>query len=186
MEEYLDEMSADMDRTIEALGGELSKVRTGRASPKLVQDLQVNVSSYGAVMPLNQLATIQAPDARLLVVSPWDKSTLGDVEKAIIAANLGLTPQNDGQIIRLPVPPLTAERRTELVRVVRHIGEEHKVRVRHVRREYNDLFKGAQRDGDISEDDARRYTARVQEATDAAVKRVDEAISEKEAEVQEV
>jgi ribosome recycling factor len=186
MDDYLEAMREDMAKAIEALGTSLTTVRTGRATPKLVDGVQVQVQSYGATMPLNQLATVQAPDARLLVVTPWDKSTLSDIERGIMAAGLGLNPNSDGQVIRIPVPPLTAERRADLVKQVRKYGEDAKVRVRHVRREYNDTFKDAEKDGDISEDDLRRYLGQVQEATDAHVQKVDAMVEAKEAEVQEV
>ncbi|TNE84375.1 MAG: ribosome recycling factor [Deltaproteobacteria bacterium] len=186
MDEYLEAMSDDMGKAIEALQAGLAKIRTGRASPALVESVLVHVATYGTQMPLNQLATIQAPDARLLVITPWDKTTISDIERGIIAAGLGLNPSSDGQIVRLPVPALTAERRQDLVKQVRRVGEETKVRLRHVRREYNDIFKAAEKDGDISEDDTRRLLAKVQEATDAGVVRVDEEVAKKEAEVQEV
>jgi len=186
MEEYLDAMADDMKKALDALDRELAKVRTGRATPKLVDGVQVLVQSYGATMPINQLATITAPDARLLVVTPWDKSTIPDIERGIVAAGLGLNPSNDGQIIRIPVPPLTQERRQELVRLVRKLGEDCRIALRHVRREYNDTFKQAEKEGEISEDDARRLLQQVQDATDAAVKKVDEKVAAKEAEVEEV
>jgi len=186
MDEYLQSLDDDMGKAIESLTQSLSTVRTGRATPKLVDGVQVQVQSYGAVMPLNQLATVQAPDARLLVITPWDKSTLADIERGIVAAGLGLNPSSDGQVIRVPVPPLTAERRQDLVKQVRKFGEEAKVRIRHVRREYNDLFRDAEKESDISEDQLHRYLARVQERTDANVVRVDELMAAKEAEVLEV
>ena len=186
MDEYLEAMDEDMGKAIEALQAGLAKIRTGRASPALVEGVGIHVSSYDMQMPLNQLATIQAPDARMLVITPWDKSTISDIERGIIAAGLGLNPSNDGQIVRLPVPPLTAERRQDLVKQVRRVGEDAKVRLRHVRREYNDIFKAAEKDGDVSEDESRKLMARVQEATDANVSKVDAEVSKKEAEVQEV
>ncbi|MBN2798747.1 MAG: ribosome recycling factor [Deltaproteobacteria bacterium] len=186
MEEYLESMLEDMTKAIASLERDLSTVRTGRASPKLVETLQVMIQSYGAAMPLNQLATIQAPDARMLVVNPWDKSTLNDIERAIVQASLGITPSNDGQIIRLPIPALTADRRRDLVKQVRQMGEEGKVRVRHVRREYNELFKNGQKDGDISEDESRRLVDKVQVSTDDYVALIEKMVSAKEAEVQEV
>ncbi|TVQ90547.1 MAG: ribosome recycling factor [Deltaproteobacteria bacterium] len=186
MEEYLESLAEDMAKALESLSQSLATVRTGRATPKLVDGVQVQVQSYGAVMPLNQLATVQAPDARLLVITPWDKSTLSDVERGIVAAGLGLNPSSDGQVIRVPVPPLTAERRQDLVKQVRKFGEEAKIRVRHVRREYNDIFKSAEDDGDISEDQLHRYLTKVQEQTDQNVARVDELVGAKEAEVLEV
>ncbi|MCO4744611.1 MAG: ribosome recycling factor [Proteobacteria bacterium] len=186
MDEYLEAMAEDMTKAHEALIAALAKIRTGRASPALVQGVMVHVASYGTAMPLNQLATVQAADARLLVITPWDKTTLTDIERGIIAADLGLNPSSDGQIVRLPVPALTAERRQDLVRQVRRSGEEMKVRLRHVRREYNDIFKDAQKDGDISEDEERRLLGKVQVATDAAISKVEVALGEKEAEVLEV
>ncbi|MCA9570748.1 MAG: ribosome recycling factor [Myxococcales bacterium] len=186
MDEYLEAMEDDLKGAMDALGRDLLKVRTGRASPKLVEDLVVAVASYGANMPLNQLATVQAPDARLLVITPWDKSTISDIEKSIIAAGLGLNPSSDGQVVRIPVPALTKERRQELVKMCRSMGEDIKVRVRHVRREYNDTFKGAEKDGDISEDDMRRLLKSVQELTDKYIAAVDARVSAKEAEVLEV
>jgi ribosome recycling factor len=186
MEEYLEALADDMAKAQDSLKKELGKIRTGRATPALVDGVQVNVQSYGAVMPINQLATIQAPDARLLVITPWDKGTMADIEKAIQAAGLGLNPSNDGKLIRVPVPALTAERRQDLVKQVRRIGEEIKVRIRGVRREYNDTFKDAERDGDISQDELDRFLERIQKATDDNVAAVDKAIGAKEAEVLEV
>ncbi len=186
MDEYLEAMGSDMEQALEALGRELSKVRTGRATPKLVDGVVVAVQSYGATMPLNQLATVQAPDARLLTISPWDKSTIGDIEKAILAAGLGLNPSSDGQIIRVPVPPLTQDRRKDLVKMAKKAGEDAKIRLRHIRREYNEMFKAGEKDGDISEDDCRRLLEKVQESTDGYVARVDTMVEKKEAEVLEV
>ena len=186
MEEYLEAMAEDMQSALEALDRDLLKVRTGRATPKLVENVQVLVQSYGASMPLNQLATINAPDARLLVITPWDKSTIPDIERGIVQAGLGLNPSSDGQVVRLPVPALTAERRQELVRQVRKIGEDTKVRVRHVRREYNEIFKQAEKDGELPEDDCRKMLDKVQTSTDAHVAKVEALLVAKEAEVSEV
>jgi len=186
MEEYLEALADDMAKAQDSLKKELAKIRTGRATPALVDGVQVNVPSYGAVMPINQLATIQAPDARLLVITPWDKGTMGDIERAVQAAGLGLNPSNDGKIIRVPVPALTAERRQDLVKQVRRIGEEIKVRIRGIRRDYNDTFKDAEKDGDISQDDLDRFLERIQKSTDDNVSQVDKAIAAKEAEVTEV
>jgi ribosome recycling factor len=186
MDEYLEAMDEDMTKAQDAMKRDLASVRTGRATPQLVDKVQVNVVSYGTTMPLNQLATIQAPDPRQLVITPWDKTTFVDIERAIVTADLGLNPSNDGKIIRVPVPALTAERRQDLVKQVKRIGEETKVRIRQVRKEYNDTFKEAEKDGEISEDELHRLLARVQEATDAEVKKVDEVVEAKESEVQEV
>jgi ribosome recycling factor len=186
MEEYLDAMNEDMQKAIDGLKRDLQKVRTGRASPQLVDGLQVPVASYGATMPLNQLATVNAPDARLLVVTPWDKGTIADIERAVLSAGLGLNPSNDGKIIRLPIPPLTQDRRVALTKVVRENGEAARVRVRGVRREYNEIFKQAEKDGDVTEDAATKLLEKVQAATDAAVAKVDELVAAKEKEVLEV
>lgn len=186
MDEYLEALEGDMSGALEALKKDLGKVRTGRATPKLLEGVVVTVQSYGTTMPINQLATITAPDARLLVVAPWDKGTLADVERAIMAAGLGLNPSNDGQIVRVPVPPLTQDRRRDLVKIVKKEGEEAKVRLRNIRREYNDIFKNGEKDGDISEDDCRRLLQKVQDLTDAYVKQVDELVGKKEEEVLEV
>lgn len=186
MDEYLETMDEDMKGALESLARELSKIRTGRATPKLLEGVQVLVQTYGTSMPLNQLATVQAPDARLLVVQPWDKSTIADIEKGIVAAGLGLNPSNDGQVVRVPVPALTQERRQDLVKQVKKAGEDAKVRVRHVRREYNELVKSTEKDGDISEDDSRRYQATIQTTTDRTVAEVDALIAKKEEEVLEV
>ncbi|MEQ1564453.1 MAG: ribosome recycling factor [Myxococcota bacterium] len=186
MDEYLDAMNGDMDGAIDGLKKELGKVRTGRATPKLVDGVMVTVQSYGSTMPINQLATIQAPDARLLTVSPWDKSTIADIERGILAAGLGLNPSNDGQIIRVPVPALTQDRRKDLVKLARKAGEDAKIRLRHIRREYNDIFKNGEKDGDISEDDCRRLLEKVQTSTDEYVKVVDDLVQKKEDEVLEV
>jgi ribosome recycling factor len=186
MDDYLEALADEMKSALEGLSRDLGKVRTGRATPKLLDGVQVTVHSYGATMPIHQLATIQAPDARLLTVGPWDKTTIGDIEKAIIASGLGLNPSNDGQIIRVPVPPLTKERRQDLVKQVKKAGEDSKIRIRGVRREYNDIFKDGEKGGDISEDDLHRLLDRVQAITDDSTKRVDQLVEAKEAEVLEV
>ena len=186
MEEYLDAMMDDMKAALAALEGHLKTVRTGRATPQLLENVQVTVASYGATMPINQLATISAPDARMLMVSPWDKTTIPDIEKGILAAGLGLNPANDGQIIRVPIPALTGERRRDLGKLVRKYGEDGKVRVRAVRKEYNDLFKGMESDKDISEDDLGRVLKKVQDATNGTVKSIDVMVDAKEREIQDV
>ena len=186
MDEYLESLFEDMQSALDALSRELAKVRTGRATPKLIDGVQVTVQSYGTSMPLNQLATVQAPDARLLTVTPWDKTTIADIQKGIVQAALGLNPSTDGQVIRIPVPALTKERRQDLVRMVRKTGEDAKVRVRHVRREYNEIFKSSEKDGDISEDECRRLLGQVQDETDRRIKKIDDMLSAKEAEVVEV
>jgi ribosome recycling factor len=183
VDEYLEAMGDDMSSAIAALEKELITVRTGRASPQLLENVRVDVAAYGGIMPLNQLASIAAPDARLLVVTPWDKSVLVDIEKAIASSGLGLNPGSDGQIIRVPIPALTGERRQELTKVVRRHGEESKIRVRNARREYNDMFKGMESDKDITKDELERLLKRVQTATDSNVEKVDVIVSSKEKEL---
>ncbi len=186
MDEFLSAAEDDMKAACDHLAKELQKVRTGRASPKLVENVMIEVASYGATMPVNQLATIQVADARLLTLSPWDKSTIQDIERGILSAGLGLNPSSDGQVVRVPVPPLTAERRRDLVKQVKTLGEDTKVRVRHIRREYNETFKEAEANADISQDQLDRYLEKVQELTDAHVARVDKLCDAKEQEVLEV
>ncbi len=183
--EYLNELDKDMKAAVEAVRQLLATVRTGRASPQLIENVQVHVTSYGTTMPLKQLATITAPDARLLVVSPWDKSTVADVEKAIRSADLGLNPNSDGQVVRVPIPPLTGERRQELVKLVRKYAEEGRIRVRRVRREYRELFSQLEADKEISQDELSRLLDKVQKATDAAISKVDEICAAKEKEILE-
>lgn len=186
MDEYIQAAEDDMKAAMEQLGRELGKVRTGRASPKMLDTVQVEVKSYGAVMPITQLATIQAPDARLITVTPWDKTTIKDIERAIVEEGLGLNPANDGQIIRVPVPPLTADRRKALSKTVQQTGEETKVRVRAVRREYNEILKQMEKDKEISEDDLERGLKRIQDLTDRYVAQVDKVAAAKEVEINEV
>jgi ribosome recycling factor len=183
--EYLDAMGDEMASALSALDRELTTVRTGRATPQLLDNVQVEVAAYGAIMPLNQLATVSAPDARMLVVTPWDKSTLGDIERGITVAGLGLNPSSDGQIVRLPIPPLTGERRKDLTKVVKKYGEDARVRIRSVRKEYNDLFKGMESEKEVSKDDLERLLKTVQEATDSNVTKVAEIVSQKESEILE-
>ncbi len=186
MEEYLDSLKDDMDKSVESFKRDLATVRTGRASPQLLDTVTVLVPSYGATMPLNQLATVTAPDPRLLVVNPWDKSTLGDIEKAITAAGLGLNPNNDGTIIRVPIPALTGERRKEMVKQVGRMTEDARIRVRRVRKEYNDLFKELEGDKEITEDDLRRALDLVQKSTDKHVSKVEQIAEGKQKEIMEV
>jgi ribosome recycling factor len=173
-------MEATLDATAEKLGG----VRTGTANTSLLTTLTVD--AYGTQMKLQEVATVSAPEPRLLVVSPYDKNTLGAIDKAIQAANLGLNPQSDGNILRVPIPALTEERRKEIVKAVGNIVEEGKVALRNVRRDANDQIKKAQKDGDISEDDAKRAQDEIQKLTDDCVEKLDEMGEAKEAEVMAV
>lgn len=186
MEEYLESLEDDFVKIKNAFSMALQTVRTGRASPQLIEGVSVMVASYGSKMPLRQLATITAPDARLLTVSPWDKGTMGDIERAIRTADLGLNPNNDGQVIRVPIPPLTTERRQALVRKVRKITEDYRIRARATRKEYNDIFKELESEKEISEDESRRMQTKVQESTNKCIAGLESAAKKKEQEVLEV
>ncbi len=180
----LDEAKGDMDRAVRSLGAELQKVRTGRANPALLEGVQVDY--YGTPTPLNQLATLSAPDPRLIVVSPFDKGSLGDVERAIQAADLGLTPSNDGKVIRLPIPPLTEERRKELVKQIKKTAEEHKIGVREARRSAVSMLKDLEGEGSVPADDRRRAEKTVQDLTDQFIGKIDTMTQEKEEEILQV
>lgn len=178
-----DDARDGMARAIEALKNEYRKIRTGRASVALFEGIRVNY--YGTASPLNQIASLSIPESRLVVIQPWDQSVIGEIEKEILKSELGLTPVNDGKIIRVPIPPLTEERRKELVKLVRKTAEEHKVSIRNIRRDTNDLLKGLKKDGDISEDDLFRAQERVQNITDDQIKLIDKTCEEKEKEILE-
>lgn len=173
-----------MDKAIAALKKELATLRAGRATPSLLDKVQVEY--YGALTPLNQLANISTPDARTLMIQPWDKSSLGAIEKAIQKSELGLTPNNDGNLIRISIPALTEERRQELVKLVKKNGEETKVAVRNVRRDANDDLKKLEKNGEISEDESRRHQDDVQKTTDRFIAEVDKILGAKEKEILEV
>jgi len=185
-DEYLDAMTEDFKKALAAFEKDLGSVRTGQASPQILDSVQVHVTSYDSKMLLKQLAKISAPDARMLTVNPWDKGTIKDIEKAILSSGLGLNPSSDGQLIRLPIPPLTGERRQQLVRLVRKMAESSRVRIRQIRREYNDIFKEMESDKDISQDELKRLLEVVQSGTNGAVKTLDGIAAAKEQEVLEV
>jgi ribosome recycling factor len=185
-DEYLSAMRDDFKKVTDDFKRDLATIRTGRATPQLLDAVQVQVQSYGATMPLNQLASISAPDARLLVVNPWDKGTLADIEKAIQSSGLGFNPMSDGQIIRVPIPALTGERRQEMVKSVKKLLEDHRVAARHVRREYNELFKDLKNSRDITEDELKTNLELVQKATDDSIAALEKIGAEKEKEVLEV
>ncbi len=172
-----------MGKTVEALKRELQRIRTGRASLLVLDGIKVDY--YGTPTPLNQMATLAIPESRQITIQPWDASVIKDIEKAILKSDLGLTPSNDGKILRISIPPLTEERRKELVKVIHKICEDHKVTARNLRRDSNDLLKGLKKDGDISEDEAFRSQDEVQKITDEHIKRIDECYSEKEKEILE-
>ncbi|HEX6374079.1 MAG TPA: ribosome recycling factor [Longimicrobium sp.] len=173
-----------MDGAIEALRREFAGVRTGKASPALLDSIRVE--AYGSMVPLNQVGTVGAPEARMLTVQPWDKGLMKATEKALRESDLGLNPSNDGQIIRIPIPPLTEERRKEYVKLLHKLTEEARVAVRNVRREANDEVKHRQKDEGLSEDDVRREQADVQKLTDQYIAKIEELMKHKEAEIMEV
>lgn len=173
-----------MDKAISALKKELSSLRAGRATPALLDRVQVEY--YGSMTPVNQLGNINTPDARTLMIQPWDKSSLGAIEKAIMKSDLGLTPANDGNIIRITIPPLTEERRAELVKMTKKSGEEAKVAVRNIRRDANDDIKKLEKAATISEDESRRHQDDIQKVTDRFIAEVDKVLVAKEAEIMEV
>jgi ribosome recycling factor len=180
----LSDLKRRMQGALQVLRQELGGLRTGRASPSLVEPIQVD--AYGTHMPLNQLATISVPEPRLLTVQVWDKSMVHAVEKAIIASNLGLTPNTEGQVIRLRIPELNEERRKDLVKVAHKYAETARVAVRHVRRDGLDVLKKLEKDGNMSEDDQKRHSDEVQKATDQAIAEVDQALAHKEKEIMTV
>ena len=173
-----------MDRAVQALREEFSGLRTGRANAGLLEPVQVE--AYGSMSPLHSVAAISVPEPRMISVSVWDKSMVTPVEKAIRAAGLGLNPIVDGQTLRIPVPPLTEERRKELAKLAGKYAEQQKIAVRNVRRDANDDLKKAEKAGDISQDDQKKMEAEVQKDTDAAIKRIDETLKTKEAEIMQV
>ncbi|EGL14667.1 MULTISPECIES: ribosome recycling factor [Paenibacillus] len=172
-----------MSKAIDALKRDLATLRAGRANPALLDKIQVEY--YGAMTPVNQLANISTPDSRTLIIQPWDKSSMGAIEKAILKSELGLTPANDGTVIRLVIPPLTEERRSELVKLTRKYGEEAKVAIRNIRRDANDDIKKQEKNG-ISEDESRRHQDDIQKFTDKFTAEVEKVLTGKEKEIMEV
>jgi len=183
IESIYQETRESMDKSIDSLKNEFKRVRTGRASPSLLDGIRVEY--YGTMTPLNQMASLSAPESRLITIQPWDVSVIKDIEKAILKFNLGLTPSNDGKLIRISIPPLTEEGRKQLVKVLYKKSEEHRVAVRNIRRDSNDLLKGLKKDGEISEDDAFRSQDQVQKITDKYIKLIDDICKEKEKEILE-
>ncbi|MGI6637961.1 MAG: ribosome recycling factor [Desulfobulbus sp.] len=178
------DVNEKMEASVEALKRELMKIRTGRASLALLDGIKVN--AYGSQMPIEQVGTMTIPENNMIAIKPWDPQVLSMIEKAILASDLGLTPANDGNVIRLTIPPLTGERRAELVRQVKKIGEEYKVAVRNVRRDSNDALKKLKKDKEISEDDMFRLQDETQKVTDSFITMIDSIVEGKEKEVMEV
>jgi len=184
MEALVKDTSARMERSIEAFRKELGKVRTGRASFSLLDGVKVDY--YGTPTPLQQVGTLSVPESRLITVTPWDTKMIGPIEKAIQGSGLGLNPSSDGKMVRIPIPPLTEERRRELAKMVRKMGEDARVAVRNVRREAIEKLKDREKRKEISEDVVKRGQERVQKETDAHVKKIDEILKSKEQEILEV
>ncbi|HEX9206227.1 MAG TPA: ribosome recycling factor [Candidatus Deferrimicrobiaceae bacterium] len=184
MEAMVKETAARMERSIEAFRKELGKVRTGRASFSLLDGVKVDY--YGTPTPLQQVGTLSVPESRLITITPWDAKMIGPIEKAIQGSGLGLNPASDGKVVRIPIPPLTEERRKELAKVVRKMAEDARVSVRNVRREAIEKLKDREKKKEISEDDVKRGQDRIQKETDACVKKIDDILKAKEQEILEV
>ena len=172
-----------MEKTVQALEKSFTKIRTGRATPALLDGLSADY--YGSPTPLTQMASITAPEPRLLMIQPWDAQAMGEIEKAILKSELGLTPQNDGKVIRITIPTLTQERRKELSKLVKKNAEEAKVAVRNIRRDANEMLKELKKDKEISEDDQKKAEEQVQKITDEFIKQVDASATVKEKEIME-
>ena len=181
--QVFDELRKGMDKSLESLKKEFAKVRTGRASPSLLDGIRVDY--YGTPTPLNHVATISVPESRLIVIQPWDSKLIGEIEKAIKKSELGLNPINDGKLIRINIPPLTEERRKELVKIVKKMAEECKVSLRNHRRNANERLKEMKKNKEISEDDLFRFQEQVQKITDEYVKKCDEILEVKQKEIME-
>lgn len=184
IDEIIDDANVRMGKSIDSLHTEFAKIRTGRAHPSLLDQIQVDY--YGANTPINQVANVSVEDSRTLVVTPWEKDMVAKVEKAIMASDLGLNPATAGTVIRIPMPPLTEERRRDLVKVVKHEAEQARVAIRNIRRDANTDFKDLLKEKEISEDEERKAEERIQKLTDTFVGKIDKVLAEKEAELMEV
>jgi len=183
LDEIYEDLKDRMQKTLTALDRDLKRVRTGRASASLLDGIRVDY--YGTPTPLNQVASVSVPEARLLLIQPWDPQVVGPIEKAILKSELGLNPMSDGKVIRIAIPPLSQERRRELVKVVKKMAEENKVALRNIRRDANELLKDFKKDKEISEDDFFRAQEEVQKITDDFIKNIDETVGVKEKEILE-
>jgi len=182
--EILADVRGKMNKTMEHIQREFSSIRTGRASTALLDGIHVDY--YGSSVSLNQIANVSVPDAKLLLITPYDKGGLGDIEKAILKSDLGLTPNNDGKVIRIPIPELSEERRKDLVKVVRRIAEDSKISLRGIRRDANDQVKKAEKTGDVPEDESHRIQDEIQKVISEYEKKIDEMVKAKEEEIMEV
>jgi len=184
LNDVIKDLQGNLDKGIEAFKRDLAKVRTGRANLAILDGIRVDY--YGTKTPLNQVASLNVADPRLITIKPWERSLIPEIEKAIRSGQLGLNPSSDGELVRLPMPALTQERRQELVKLVKKMAEEGKVALRAARRDANELLKGLLKDGGITEDDERNGLKKVQETTDKAVAKIDEILAKKEGEILEV
>ncbi len=184
MKEQYTEINEKMEKTLNALMREFSSIRAGRANPAILD--KVKVDYYGTPTPVSQVGTIAVPEARMITIQPWDASLVKDIEKAILASDIGITPNNDGKIIRLNFPPLTEERRKDLVKQIKKIAEESKVAIRSIRRDFLEKYKKAKKDGEITEDDLKGIEKDIQDMTDSSIKEIDGIVAKKEAEILEV
>ncbi|HYG66438.1 MAG TPA: ribosome recycling factor [Anaeromyxobacteraceae bacterium] len=183
-DDVLNDLKSRINKTIDDLRRELASVRTGRASLHLLDGVRIDY--YGTPTPLTQVATLSVPEARMIVVKPWEKNLIPTIEKAIRDANLGVNPMSDKDLVRVPIPALTEERRREIVKQVKHKGEEHKIAVRNVRRDAKELVEQFEKDGELAADEAKKTLDKVQKETDEGVKKIDEVIASKEKEVMQV
>jgi ribosome recycling factor len=183
-DDVLDELRKRISRTLDDLRRDLAKVRTGRANPALLEGVRVDY--YGQMSPLNNVSNVTVADPRLIVIKPWEKSMIPVIEKAINAAGLGVNAQSDAEVVRVPIPPLTEERRREFVKVVKHKGEEHKIAIRNERRDAKEMIEESVKEGELTEDDGKKALEKVQTEVDNGVKKVDEVIGSKEKDLMQV
>ena len=183
-EDVLDDLRKRINKTLDDLRRELAKVRTGRANPALLEGVRVDY--YGQMSPLNNVSNVTVADPRLIVIKPWEKNMIPVIEKAINAAGLGVNAQSDAELVRVPIPPLTEERRKEFVKLVKRKGEEHKIAVRNERRDAKEMLESLVKDGEIDEDSGKKFLEKMQAAVDAGIKKVDEIIAHKEKELMQV
>ena len=183
-EKTLNDLEEKMNKTLKALQGDLNKVRTGRASVALFDDIRVDF--YGTPTPLKQVATLSVPESRLIIIQPWDPQMIGEIEKAILKSELGVTPTNDGKLIRLTIPRLTEERRKDLVKIIKKMGEGSKVAIRNIRRDANENFKEMEKEKLISEDELHQNFDKIQKVTDGFIQKIDEVLHAKEHEILEI
>ncbi|MBQ4491947.1 MAG: ribosome recycling factor [Deltaproteobacteria bacterium] len=184
MEKVKQKFVAGMEKTVEALKKDFGRVRTGRASASLLENIMVDY--YGTPTPINQVGTLAVPEPRMITIQPWEKKIIGEIEKAILKSDLGLNPDSDGQIIRVVIPPLTEERRREMTKMTKKMGEESKVALRNLRRDANEKLKKMEKDKELTKDDLKRGEKEIQDLTDSYVKKIDEIVAAKDKEIMEI